>query len=268
MSLRAFAAAACLTMTITTPATGAQLQPTEKWHVFFDESQCLAQRNYGSKERPLYLVLKQPALGNVIQVAVALSRAHKSATEADGAVTFDRHASHKMSFLIYGPPKGNFRFYTTNLPLEHLAEARSAATVRIAVEGLDDTFVISDVGDLLKVMDNCVADLRNYWNLNEDSRKSRVSRGARGNLQGLLSSEDYPSDAVRNLESGRVKVALLINESGAVADCSVVETSGVAVLDAQACAAIKARARFSPAVGTDGKPVKDGFVQTIAWQLG
>ena len=267
MSVRAVITTIACLLSLASPASSKPLQPTEKWHVFFDETQCLAQRNYGTERDPVFLVLKQPPQGEVMQVAVAIQRPGPTASEFDGTVSFGAYRPHKASFLVYGPPKQDLRFYTANLPIADIGEARSAATLRIAVQGLDKTFAISDVGDLLKIMDTCVADLRNYWNLDRNSG-DRIAQHARGSLQRLFSADDYPTAALMNGETGHVKVAVLLNEQGKVADCSVIETSGVAALDAQTCAAIRTRVRFTPAIGKDGKPTKDGFIQTIVWKLG
>ena len=266
MSVRAVITTIACLLSLASPASSKPLQPTEQWHVFFDEERCLAQRNYGTESDPVFLVLKQPPLGDVMQVAVAIQRRDTTASEFDGTVSFGAYPPHKASFLVYGPPKQDLRFYTANLPIADVAEARSAATLRIAVQELDKTFAISDVGDLLKIMDTCVADLRKYWNLDGNSG-DRLAEHARGSLQRLFTADDYPDIAVRNYEKGKVKVAVLIDEKGKVADCSVIETSGVAALDAQTCATITARAQFRRAVGKDGKPARDGFMQTIVWQL-
>ena len=66
---------------------------------------------------------------------------------------------------------------------------------------------------------------------------------------------------------GAVSLALLIDEQGKVADCTVTQTSGVAALDAQSCAIIKERGKFSPAIGHDGKPAKSSWLQRINWAL-
>ena len=118
------------------------------------------------------------------------------------------------------------------------------------------------------MMNSCVADLRRVWNVkgSEDSEDA-VREDAKGNLRRLFSWEDYPSEALAMGEGGSVRIALLVDEVGKVADCSVMETSGVAVLDAQSCAVVKERARFKPAIGKDGKPAKDAFIQRIRWRL-
>ena len=91
--------------------------------------------------------------------------------------------------------------------------------------------------------------------------------GAKGDLMGLFASDDYPTQAILEGGTGSVEIVILIDEQGKAADCTVVETSGVPVLDAQACAVIRQRARFTPAVGLDGKAAKSAFRQRITWKI-
>jgi hypothetical protein len=65
-----------------------------------------------------------------------------------------------------------------------------------------------------------------------------------------------------------VTLALLIDETGKIADCTVIGTSGAASLDTQSCGMLKDRARFKPAIGLDGKPAKGSFIQRITWRVG
>jgi protein TonB len=83
----------------------------------------------------------------------------------------------------------------------------------------------------------------------------------------VFSDDDYPWAAMKKNQSGAITVAVLVDEKGKVSDCTVIETSGVASLDAQSCAIITSRARLRPAVGLDGKPAKGAFVQKIRWEI-
>lgn len=47
----------------------------------------------------------------------------------------------------------------------------------------------------------------------------------------------------------------------------MIETSGVAALDAESCGLIKARAQFVPAVGQDGKAAKDATTGQITRRI-
>ncbi len=117
-------------------------------------------------------------------------------------------------------------------------------------------------------IDRCLADLQQHWNINEDAKAKLRSR-ARSvkSLAAYFSDDDYPAMAVRKEETGTVEIALLIDETGKVADCTVTATSNVAALDAQSCALLTARAKFVPAVGADGKPAKDAFLNRIRWVM-
>jgi protein TonB len=68
--------------------------------------------------------------------------------------------------------------------------------------------------------------------------------------------------------TGRVGITLLIDEAGKVGDCMIEETSGYATLDAMSCYTISTHARFEPAIGTNGKPVKSAIFQRISWRIG
>jgi TonB family protein len=268
MPVRAFAAAAALLASAASSgANAAPLQPTGKWIVHFDDAQCVAQRDYGPPGEPLYLLLKRPVLGEVVQVSLVDNRLQENAIQIDGRIQFDTRRAIKTNILRFSPANTGTRVQMTNLVLGDFAAAGTARVMRVTVKDFDRELALSDMPELLSVMNNCVADLSKAWNVTGGTdRAAKIREGARGNVQGLITPDDYPDQAFRNADAGSVKVALLINEEGRVADCSVIETSRVAALDAQACAVLKARATFTPAVGTDGKPAKDSFIQTINWK--
>ena len=267
MLIRALAAAALLVSTTAQPAR-APRQPTGKWIVHFDDAQCVAERNYGSEDKPLYLALKQPALGKVIQIDLVERGYSNDATQFDGTVQFDGAAPRKVSVLRFPVSKEKMRIHMINIPLDVVSESRAATAVWIKSAYLDENFALQQFGPLLDIMNECAADLGKLWNVkSSDTDESAIRDDAKGNIRGLFSSDDYPMQSVRAGDTGRVKTALLVDEQGKVADCSVIETSGQAALDAQTCAVLKERARFKPAVGADGKPARDSWIQTIVWQL-
>jgi outer membrane biosynthesis protein TonB len=62
-------------------------------------------------------------------------------------------------------------------------------------------------------------------------------------------------------------MTFLIDEQGRIADCTVDQTSGVAVLDTMSCYVISRRARFTPALGADGKPVRSAHETRVRWRI-
>jgi outer membrane biosynthesis protein TonB len=117
-------------------------------------------------------------------------------------------------------------------------------------------------------MDECVADLRQVWNVWDPNGPSKLKQAPKGNVNGLIRSEDYPGIALLQNQQGSLQFVLLIDEGGRVADCTIVETSGVASLDAQSCAILQDKARFTPAIGLDGKPAKSSYFQRVTWRIG
>lgn len=244
--------------------------PTGKWVVAFDDSQCVASRNYGSDGEPLALALKAPAVGEVVQVVVVRrGKGGRYADQLDAKISIDGGRPINTSMIAMMTGRDNQRLYRVNLPLEQFSAVRHAKTLSIQGGGeFRETFAISQMASLLKVMDECVADLRKVWNVTEDTAASPALRErARGSLQGLIKAEDYPGIAIDELAEGSVAFVVLIDETGKIADCTVTQTSGVAALDAQSCAIVRRRARFKPAIGLDGQPAKDMHHQRITWKI-
>ena len=243
-------------------------QPTEKWVVNFDAAQCRAQRNYGTHDQPLLLIIKQPPLGDTIQLAFVQKKSGGDGVDDSATLKFDSLAPFRVSILMFEPRSAKVRTHSVNLPAAAFLPARSAATLTIRAPGLKESLALSDMAKLMRVMDECVADLKKVWNVTENPvERSDPGNGVVGTMKGLIKPEDYPWESVMEGGSGTVKVALLVDEGGRVADCSVIESSKVALLDGQTCAILRERARFTPATDAAGKKVKGSFLQRITWRV-
>jgi len=175
----------------------------------------------------------------------------------------------KASLLASSPKGQKRRVEMINLPLESFSAVRRSSSISIAGPGVANrSFSLGSMAPLMKAMDTCLADLQRHWNVSE-AAQAKLKEGPRPTtpLAGFFNSDDYPGVAMRDGQSGVVAFALLIDEAGKVADCTVTQTSGVATLDSQSCAIIQERAAFSPAVGADGKPAKSAAMQRIRWAL-
>lgn len=242
--------------------------PTGKWVVNFDDAQCVATRAYGSAEKPLHFILKAPPLGEVMQIAVMRDAGRTDPAQVQAEVGIDERQPLRTNMLTFSPKNQKLRVYLLNLRAADFLPVREANSLTIRSGGLNETFALTQMGPLLKVMDQCVTDLRQLWNVVDPAgEQSPLEKRASGNLISAFKADDYPADAVINNQSGSVRFSVLIDESGRVADCTIIETSGVASLDAQSCAIVKERARYQPAVGKDGKAAKDAVVARVTWRL-
>ena len=90
-------------------------------------------------------------------------------------------------------------------------------------------------------------------------------RSLTGDIQGLITGDDYPPTALDNGEQGSVNVTLTIGPSGRVTGCS--PSGGPRSLQTATCRLLTARARFSPAEDASGNPTTSSYSRTITWRI-
>lgn len=92
-------------------------------------------------------------------------------------------------------------------------------------------------------------------------------RGAtpRGNPGNWVSSNDYPSRALREEREGTVSFELSVSPNGRVTSCRVTGSSGHSDLDSSTCSMITRRARFNPAQNGSCQPVTGTYSSRVRW---
>ena len=254
------------------------IQPTGKWIVNFADARCVASRNYGTEEDPLHLLLKEPAHRSVIQMQI-IREGSNDDDQAKASVQFGENTPFETTMLSFHSDANDAQVYQVNIPIEMFAQASNARSLHVKSEWMDKRLALSSLGPLMTMMEKCVADLRDAWNIvgtvrpvgspvpQEEDSNPRLRARAHGNLRQYFSSDSYPWMALITSQGGAVRLSLLIDKHGRVADCSIIETSGIASLDAQSCAILKEKAWFKPAIGLDGKPARDSTVERIVWMV-
>jgi TonB family protein len=256
-----------LLVTATAAEAGSEPRaPTGQWTVSFADAQCVASRPYGTEEEPVYFTLKAPALGEVMQISLIRKGRQGPIEQTAVTIQADEQTPLKTNMLTF-PRKGTgLRVHLLNMASADFSRVRAAKNLKINSLGLSETLSLSQIEPLLKIMEKCVTDLRQVWNVSDPSgEQSALHERAKANLASLFSDEDYPAMAIRKNQSGAARFVVLVDEAGRVADCTIIETSGIAVLDTQTCAIVKVRGKFVPARGPDGKPAKDAAIASIKW---
>lgn len=78
---------------------------------------------------------------------------------------------------------------------------------------------------------------------------------------------DYPAGDLRRESQGVARFALTIGTDGRVDSCRITMSSGSPSLDEATCRLVSRRARFKPALGSDGLPVPGSFASAIRWEI-
>ena len=242
--------------------------PTGHWHVDYGDAQCVASRNYGTDDKPLFLALKPSPTGSVMRVMLIRKGASSTAEQRPASIRFDDGAAISVNALSYGDPEAKRHVASINLPMETFAANRRASTIEIKGSWFNERLAVPGLTGVIATFDDCLANLRQVWNVGAPS-SGGITRPAQSKrpLRDLFRSTTYPHQAMMEGNTGRVGLALLIDEAGKVRDCMIEETSGYATLDTMSCYTITTHARFEPAIGADGKRVKSASFHRISWSI-
>jgi protein TonB len=94
-----------------------------------------------------------------------------------------------------------------------------------------------------------------------------VPTRAKGNLAALVTQADYPPSALQSRAEGMVEFRIEVGANGRATGCTVTRSSGSAALDSATCRIMRSRARFTPALDSNGQRVADSVAGAIAWTL-
>lgn len=94
-----------------------------------------------------------------------------------------------------------------------------------------------------------------------------VPAKALGSFADIMSTEDYPSVALRFGMVGTTVYSLAVDTAGVPRRCDIVKSSGFDVLDTATCQRLMARARFSPARDAARKPVESFYTGRVTWTM-
>ena len=259
-------------------AASAPLQPTDKWHLFYEESSCSAERRFGD-----YVLGFQPSpLGKTMRLVILGPGRILRTRQLDSLIELsDGGSAIKASSLVYGTSKKGLRGITTVLPLAEAERVSRSNWLRMSTLGtapkskrtmpsaepyFTAEFAIGSTVALSRELGKCLADLQSHWGM-VDGELPNPATPPQLPLQGLIQPDDYPDDAMTANQGGTTRYMLMLDEKGSVLDCVIQETSGVASIDGMGCQVIKERAKGKPALDAAGKPIKSTYVATVTWAI-
>ena len=87
------------------------------------------------------------------------------------------------------------------------------------------------------------------------------------NPGGWVTTQDYPSQALREEHQGTTRFELTIGREGRAIDCRILESSGHNALDEATCNNVMRRALFNPARDAAGNPKFGTYSNQVRWQI-
>lgn len=89
----------------------------------------------------------------------------------------------------------------------------------------------------------------------------------RGNPGSWVTTDDYPSRALREGATGTTGFRLSVGPDGRANGCEITSSSGNAELDAATCKYAQSRARFTPAKDGEGQPTSGSYTSRVRWVI-
>jgi TonB family protein len=103
--------------------------------------------------------------------------------------------------------------------------------------------------------------------LHDPAMAGSKAAGVTGNPAQFFGPEQYPPEALRAHQQGRVVARLWVDTEGKVASCSVRQSSGSRSLDATTCEIALSRVTYSPATDKRGRPIASEVMLPVRWVL-
>lgn len=261
----------------------ASLQPTGKWEVEYTATTCTAKRKFGD-----VTVSVSPApLGQTVNlVIVGPGQADQFARQYSSTIDpGDGGAPIRATTMVY-PVRAKGRVaMTTIISLQEADRIGRGSRLRFATTRalsrqmryptrlqksqvqLTADVQLAVTPALGKAMTACGDDLRKQWGM-VDGKLAKPAVRTIGDMRSIFKDDDYPLDAWEADSTGTSQYLVMVDEQGLPMDCVVIQSSGVASLDAMGCQVIRERAKFIPARDAQGKAVKDMYVTPpIRWNL-
>jgi hypothetical protein len=250
-------------------APGAPLEPQRpirQWNLDWGATACDAIATYGSAAKPTSLAFRPSPNGTMVRLIVLLPGRGVPAYQFE-VKTSITGAAVRTNALRFPGPSGKHDVIWINFTPADLAGLRGAGEIVLDGGPLHDRFLLPSIGKVLDGLEACNADLRKYWNVGDAETKLSKRAWSKRPVRDYFSPSDYPSQALRQSDSGISKIMMMIDETGALKDCMVEETSGVATLDAMTCAILQQRAKFEPALDLAGKPARSVLTTRVNWRI-
>src|SRR5688572_18390205 len=95
--------------------------PTDRWVVNYDDAQCVASRNYGSEDKPLYLALKPSPMQTVVRLMLIRKGSAAEAEQRQAVVRFDDGPPIAVNALAYANRQSRHFVAAMVLPMKSLA---------------------------------------------------------------------------------------------------------------------------------------------------
>jgi TonB family protein len=257
-----------LCMAQAAPTQPPALEPNGPWTANFEESMCFLTRSFGAQAEVIVTFRPTP-LGNDLEILLLTPLKNRGSVIGSPNASIEILPSRQRfdaEYTQYRPP-GSAKQVTFLYSVQDvLAALEDGSALRLKSGSEVVTVRPGPMRKALSVLSDCKRSLLAHWGLDLAKLDAiAVPAEVKNKRQRTVNVNDYPEDALRKGQSGRVWVVWTIGVDGLPKDCRVVASSKVPSLDEAACKAILRHARYEPARASDGRPIESYGSRSVNW---
>ncbi|MBW6528469.1 energy transducer TonB, partial [Sphingomonas sp. RHCKR7] len=250
------------------PAAPTPLAPQGKWVVNYGERGCAMARAFGPADSPVIVAWRSLPFGDRVELSVQRRLGQRGLRRGMLQVAVEGRGDETSyeAFNGTGDRLRTLRGWTDPALFADLPE-RAVLTLTPSSE---PALAVALVGTAraLKALARCNDDIARGWGIAPGERDAVATEATpRGDPSRFIGPDDYARQAVARGELGTSAQLWTVATDGRVSECRVVVASGSDALDEAGCDAARSRARFTPAVGRDGRPMTSHITRIIKWEL-
>jgi hypothetical protein len=256
------------------------LQPVTPWQVDWSETSCTLSRGFGVKDAPDIIRFEQFGQGLELQMFIA-SGAFRLFQQSDRPTIVyavsdaGPEFEQKLSRALLGtlPNKTPTLFIPQSRLFADAPTKPGAMDVPIAQIRVKNRarLTVINTGPLDKpfeAMRSCMDDLIKTWGLDPEKLR-QLSRWPvpQSAPEKWLRPSDYPSRELQGGKQALVAFRLMVDQTGKPTDCLIQRSYSDKVFAKITCEKMLARAKFDPALDSQGNPVPAYFADEVSWVI-
>jgi hypothetical protein len=264
------------------------LEPADKWVLSYAEDSCRLARAFGKDADRVILVLDQFQPGGEMDLSLVGKRFGRSPLSRMGlTVAFGpdlpKGELHDALLGTLGPDKTTIIMAgprdllnrKSKRTSEDHSEAGGTTTpeqeaaiteVRFTTISMRLALKTGSMKSPLGAMRTCMSDIVKTWGLDPVQQAALSARVAATTKPGLwLKPEDYPSGPLFMGASAIVRFRMMVGADGVPTQCFIQQATNSPEFIKLTCDLLMKRARFSPALDREGKPIASYYTNSVRW---
>lgn len=270
-----------------------RLKPSSPWNVAHQDDYCRLGRIFGEGEQAIALIFERYAPQDSFRMMLSgqLVRPNSSIAQAEVRFGAGQDAT-KMGFAkgdLSGAPLWIFssaRLVPISEALEKQVELadwdkrpdlppispeQEAAIREIEIGQPLSRPLILETGTLRRAFEafrGCTDTLLAHWGLNAARHRDALNLPKPLTSPGSwITTNDYPTRMLMKGQPALVNFRLMIDETGKVESCHIQLSTHPDGFHKAVCDAMQKRAKFSPALDKDGRPMRSYYINVVRFQF-